>query len=79
LIIAEATIRSPVTDLEGHNAAVEEWRDASKRAKKVIEALSLEGLSQDGFDGVIDAMRECKLLSEDEVRVFLDAHKERGH
>ncbi|MBL6927713.1 MAG: hypothetical protein ISR44_00955 [Rhodospirillales bacterium] len=67
---------SPVTDLEGHNAASKEWNDARSRADIVKEALSLENISERGFDGVIEATQKCELLSEDEINELLDEHKE---
>ncbi len=67
---------NPVTDLAGHSAACEASREASKKAERVLESLTMESISVDGFSGVLDALRDCDLLSDTEIDNFLETHKD---
>lgn len=67
---------STITDLNGHNAACEEWRIARGKADKVVKSALMDELVIHGFDGVIGVMRECDLLDETDISEFLEKHKE---
>lgn len=67
---------SPVTDVQGHLLASEKMRDAKKSADVVMDSLSLERITAAGFQGVINAMRECELLKERDIDEFLEKFKE---